>query len=30
MNVLGVVHSKAKTTKKERKKEVWEESIMMK
>ena len=30
VNVLEVVHSKAKTTKKERKKKVWEESIMMK
>ena len=30
-NVLEVVHSKTKTTKKkERKKKVWEESIMMK
>ena len=28
VNVLEVVHSKTKTTKKERKKEVWEESIM--
>lgn len=27
--VLEVVHTKTKTTKKERKKKVWEESVMM-
>lgn len=30
VHVLWVVHAKTKTTKKERKKKVWEESIMTK